>query len=310
MIERSRRTDHPDLARVVVAIDPAASSHEGSDETGIIVAGRDDRGHGYVLADLSGKYQPHDWAKIAITAYRQHGADRIVAEVNNGGEMVEATLRTIDANVPFTAVHASRGKFARAEPVSALYEQNRCHHVGVPFERLEEQLTSFTPDMDRGKSGSPDRADAMIWAFHDLLVAREPYAGLFEWYQNALPAPRAQTPADAEDDAYPHPGAIIAPSAPASAQGCPGASAPSSSSPTDPSCISRPVPESASNPTALARSSWTAPTPTTSRTCCVRAAASESKHWVEANNFPFGSSAKFIEVQVNRNLPAIKPRFR
>jgi phage terminase large subunit-like protein len=100
----------PELTRIVVAIDPAASSGEDADETGIIVAGRDAGGRGYVLADRSGHYTPTEWAQAAIALYRQHKADRIVAEVNNGGDMVEATLRMVDANVPFTAVHASRGK--------------------------------------------------------------------------------------------------------------------------------------------------------------------------------------------------------
>jgi phage terminase large subunit-like protein len=112
----------PDLVRVVVAIDPAASSGEDADETGIIVAGRDKDSRGYVLADLSGHYTPIEWARIACTAYHAHSADRIVAEINNGGEMVENTIRVVDDNVAYTGVHASRGKVVRAEPVSALYE--------------------------------------------------------------------------------------------------------------------------------------------------------------------------------------------
>jgi predicted phage terminase large subunit-like protein len=190
MLDRTRRSEAPDLQRVVVAIDPAASSHEGSDETGIIVAGKDDRGHGYVLEDLSGRYQPAEWAKTAIAAYRRHAADRIVAEVNNGGEMVENTLRMIDPNVPFTAVHASRGKFVRAEPVAALFEQNKIHLVGS-FPRLEDQLTGFVPDLDRAKAGSPDRADSMIWALTELMVERTPYQGLFEWYAKEAAAAAA-----------------------------------------------------------------------------------------------------------------------
>jgi predicted phage terminase large subunit-like protein len=182
MLDRCRRAEAPDLARVVVAIDPAASSHEDSDESGIIVAGRDNNGHGYILEDRSGRYQPADWARAAIAAYRAHGADRIVAEVNNGGEMVENTIRMVDPNVPFTAVHASRGKFVRAEPVAALFEQNRVHLVGN-FPELEDQLTGFTADMDRARTGSPDRADSMIWAMHELLVEREPFAGLLDWYR-------------------------------------------------------------------------------------------------------------------------------
>jgi phage terminase large subunit-like protein len=125
IIDAARQAAARQLTRIVVAIDPAATSGEDADETGIIVVGKDTQGHGYVLADASGKYQPIEWAKLAITAYRAHHADRIVAERNNGGAMVEATIRTVDGNVPVTTVWASRGKAARAEPVSALYEQGR-----------------------------------------------------------------------------------------------------------------------------------------------------------------------------------------
>ena len=182
MLDRARRDRAPDLARIVVAIDPAVSSKEGSDETGVIVAGKDERGHGWVLEDLSGRYPPAQWARIGIDAYRRHSADRIVAEVNQGGDLVESTIRMVDPNVPFTAVHASRGKFVRAEPVAALFEQNRVHLVGS-FPLLEDQLTSFVPDIDRGKAGSPDRCDAMTWALTELIVEREPYAALFRWYE-------------------------------------------------------------------------------------------------------------------------------
>jgi phage terminase large subunit-like protein len=189
-IEAARRERAPDLTRVVVAIDPAVSTSEGSDETGIIVAGKDERDNGYVLADLSGSYQPATWARTAIEAYRRHCADRIVAEVNNGGDMVENTLHTIDPNVPYTAVHASRGKITRAEPVAALYEQNKVHHVGG-FPLLEEQMTSFTADIDRAKLGSPDRVDALVWALTELVVERIPYAGLLEYYQRETARMRA-----------------------------------------------------------------------------------------------------------------------
>ena len=182
-IEAARVGALPDLVRVVVAIDPAAASSENSDETGIVVAGRDAGGHGYVLADASGRYPPAEWARAAIAAFRANQADRIVAEVNNGGEMVEATLRTVDPNVPFRAVRASRGKAARAEPVAALYEQGRMHHLGA-FAALEDQMCAFTSDFDRHAAGySPDRVDALVWAFTDLLV--EPHAGdaIFEAYR-------------------------------------------------------------------------------------------------------------------------------
>ena len=157
------------LRRIVVAIDPAVSNHEGSDETGIIVAGLGGDGHAYVLEDLSGRYAPNEWASRAIAAYRQHQADRIVIEKNQGGLMAEGTLRALDGNVPITAVHASRGKVTRAEPISALYEQGRVHHVGN-FSKLEDQLTAFTSDFDRGRAGySPDRLDALVWAISNLI---------------------------------------------------------------------------------------------------------------------------------------------
>jgi len=172
----------PDLVRIVVAIDPATTSGEDADETGIIVAGKDGGGRGYVLADRSGHYTPTEWAQLAIALYRQHKADRIVAEVNNGGDMVEATLRMIDPNVPYTAVHASRGKVVRAEPVAALYEQQpgRVFHVGT-FATMEDQMCAFTTDFDRKKAGfSPDRCDALVWAFTELLVDQMEGYGIFE----------------------------------------------------------------------------------------------------------------------------------
>ena len=169
LIEAARvPADTPiDLQRIVVAIDPAISVGEESDETGIIVAGLgwDDRG--YVLEDLSGKYSPTEWATKAIAAYRRWRADRIVAEVNQGGEMVTNTLRVVDPNAPVRTVHAKRGKLIRAEPVSALYEQRRVHHVGS-FDELEDQLCTFAP----GVTDSPDRLDAFVYALSDLMVAR------------------------------------------------------------------------------------------------------------------------------------------
>lgn len=182
LIDGARVTEAPDLARVVVAIDPAVSSHEGSDETGIVVAGRGHDGHGYVLADVSGHYAPAEWARRAIALYAEHEADRIVAEVNNGGEMVEATLRVVDPNVPFTAVHASHGKVARAEPVAALYEQGRVHHLGA-LPQLEDQMCAFTSDGDAG-GGSPDRVDALVWALTELLLVPLPSAGIRDLYRD------------------------------------------------------------------------------------------------------------------------------
>ena len=187
IIEAARAQAAPSLTRVVVAIDPAATSNAHADETGIIVAGGDGQGQGWVLADVSGRYQPTEWAKTAIAAYRAHHADRIVAEVNHGGEMIEATLRVIDPNVPFAAVRASRGKIARAEPAAALYEQGRVRHVGT-FPQLEDQMFSFVPaghgDADLRPAGhSPDRVDALVWALTDLLIEPMPDQGIFEVYR-------------------------------------------------------------------------------------------------------------------------------
>jgi phage terminase large subunit-like protein len=172
-IDRSRVAQMPfwDLERVVVAIDPAVTSGEDSDETGIIAAAVDSSGHGYVLEDASGRLQPHEWAAKAIQLYHKHSADRIVAERNNGGEMVEHTIRSVDSNVSFRSVVASRGKVTRAEPISALYEQGRVHHVGT-FATLEDQMCSFTSDFDRARAGfSPDRLDALVWALTELVLA-------------------------------------------------------------------------------------------------------------------------------------------
>jgi predicted phage terminase large subunit-like protein len=169
-IDAARVDAAPPLRRVVVAIDPAVTSGEEADETGIIVAGTGENGEGYVLEDLSGRYPPIEWARIAVTAYRRHRADRIVAETNNGGEMVEATIRMVDANASFKAVHASRGKYTRAEPVSALYEQGRVHHVAM-FATLEDQMCNFSADLDRERAKmSPDRVDALVWALTELMV--------------------------------------------------------------------------------------------------------------------------------------------
>lgn len=170
MIDGLRIKEPPELIRVVVAIDPAVTSGEHSDETGIIVAGKDRDGHGYVLADLTCRKSPEGWAREAIRAYHAYEADRIIAEVNQGGDMVEHTLRMVDRTIPYKAVHASRGKRTRAEPVAALYEQGKIHHVGS-FPQLEDQMCLYTPD---GYDGSPDRVDALVWAFTELLVDDRP----------------------------------------------------------------------------------------------------------------------------------------
>jgi phage terminase large subunit-like protein len=188
LIDGTRISAAPELTRIVVAIDPAATSGEDADETGVVVVGQDEKGEGYVLADCSGRYTPIEWARIAISAYRSHHADRIVAERNNGGDMVEATLRMVDQNVPVTTVWASRGKVTRAEPISALYEQGRMHHVGT-FPQLEDQMTNFTSDFDREVAGySPDRLDAMVWAATELLVEPMASYGIFELYRRQAEA--------------------------------------------------------------------------------------------------------------------------
>jgi phage terminase large subunit-like protein len=158
----------PELERVVVAIDPAAKSNAESNETGIVVAARGVDKHGYLFEDLSGRFSPDRWARKAVDAFERHGGDRVVGEVNNGGEMVEHTLRTVAPNVPFKAVHASKGKRTRAEPIAALYEQKRIHHVGL-FEALEDQMCTWEPNSGQD---SPDRLDATVWAFHELFPSR------------------------------------------------------------------------------------------------------------------------------------------
>jgi phage terminase large subunit-like protein len=152
------------IARVVVAIDPATTSTEGSDETGIVVAAKGSDGRGYVLADRSLRGSPDAWARAAVDAAHEFRADRVVAEANNGGDMVELTLRTVDRSLPYRKVWASRGKQTRAEPVAALYEQSKVHHLGA-FPELEAQMTGWVP----GQS-SPDRLDAAVYALSDLLV--------------------------------------------------------------------------------------------------------------------------------------------
>ena len=154
------------LARIVVSIDPAITANEESDLTGIIVAGIDVNGTAYILEDKTDMYMPEQWARAAINLYHEYEADQIVAERNQGGEMVRSTLRTVDDSVPIKLVHASRGKFARAEPVSALYERGKVKHVKW-LSDLEEQMVTWEP---LGSIGSPDRLDAMVWAVTNLLL--------------------------------------------------------------------------------------------------------------------------------------------
>ena len=164
-IDDNRTSQSPALRRIVVAIDPAVTAGEDSNETGIIVAGVDSSGRGYVIDDRTIKASPAEWASAAVAAYHTHKADVIVAEANQGGDLVSTLIRTVDDRVPIKMVRASRGKRTRAEPVAALYEQGKVHHVGF-FIDLEDQMCSWVPDV----GDSPDRLDALVWAFTELMI--------------------------------------------------------------------------------------------------------------------------------------------
>ena len=152
--------------RIVIAIDPAVTQNKNSSETGIVVAGLGEDNLYYIIDDLSGKYSPDGWARKCIDAYYKYDADKIIAEVNNGGDLVEKVVRTIDMNVNFGSVRATKGKYLRAEPVSALYEQNRViHKKAFPF--LEDQMCNYNPI---SYTGSPDRLDALVWALTELTL--------------------------------------------------------------------------------------------------------------------------------------------
>ena len=169
LLEELRRSkeDLPALAKIVIAIDPATTSNEKSDETGIIVAGIDEHNQGYVLEDLSLKTKPNKWAEISVNAYEDFQADCIIAESNQGGDMVKSLIKTVNENVPVKLIHASRGKYTRAEPVSALYEQKRIYHIGS-FPKLEDQLCNWVQGED-----SPDRLDALVWALTELILNKK-----------------------------------------------------------------------------------------------------------------------------------------
>jgi phage terminase large subunit-like protein len=203
MIARARVTDLPkaDRQHVVVAVDPSGASSrddERADEIGIVVAARGADGHAYVLADRSLRDAPAAWGRVAVQAYRDFDADRIVAEENFGGEMVRFVIRAADPNLSVHMISASRGKVLRAEPVSALYEQGVVHHVGR-FAVLEDQLCAFTTAGYRGE-GSPDHADALVFAVTELMLKADNTA-IIEFYRLKV-----------EDQAQP---AAAAPEAPA-----------------------------------------------------------------------------------------------
>lgn len=193
----------PDMVEIVVSVDPPATSNPDSDEAGITVCGRGTDGRGYLLADWSMQGSPDEWGRAAVLAYDEFKADRIVAESNQGGEMVSFTIascakamrlegqRNADF-VPITLVNATRGKVIRAEPISALYEQNRVSHIGT-FAKLEDQMTEFTRDFDRSESGySPDRVDSLVWAFTHLMLDHDQSSGIVDYYRQEAEALRAK----------------------------------------------------------------------------------------------------------------------
>ncbi|CAO4843981.1 MAG: hypothetical protein CNLJKLNK_00315 [Holosporales bacterium] len=161
--------DSKKFKRVVVAVDPAATHHEQSDETGIVVAALTDDNIVFILDDVSGRFSPLDWGQRAVEAYRRYQADRLVAEVNKGGDMVERIVKSIDFQISYKSVRATRGKNIRAEPIAALYEQNRVFHI-KPMRELEQQLCEYIPHKTHK---SPDRLDALVWAVTELLLVCE-----------------------------------------------------------------------------------------------------------------------------------------
>lgn len=175
LLDEHRVAKAPSCARIVIGVDPAVSGGEGANETGIIVCGMAVDGNAYVMGDWSLAGSPDAWARKVIAAYRLHNADLIVAEANQGGDMVRQVLNAVLPDVPVKLVRATRGKYVRAEPVSALYEQGRVRHAGV-LPDLEDQMTSFT-SVRAGDGRSPDRVDALVWAltelFPDVIAAGE-----------------------------------------------------------------------------------------------------------------------------------------
>ena len=165
LLNQTRVTQAPHLVRVVVGVDPAASSDPANAETGIVAAGRDANNHVYILRDVSGHYSPQEWAQQALGLHQVFDGDAIIGESNHGGEMVEAVIIGEDPFAPFELVHASRGKQARAEPIALLYQRGLVHHVGR-LQQLEEQMcTPYDPGSTVRRY---DRMDALVWAVHEL----------------------------------------------------------------------------------------------------------------------------------------------
>lgn len=173
LIDETRVREAPQLERIVIAVDPARQAKENCDDSGIVVVGKGYDGHAYVLEDLTLKGSPYDWARAATVAFYTHRADKVIGEVNNGGDMVETTIHSIDPNLPFDPVQATRGKAKRAEPIAALYQQKKVHHVGNKMKKLEKQMARFT-----GINGKrDDRVDALCWGLHYLMFS-EGFSGL------------------------------------------------------------------------------------------------------------------------------------
>lgn len=175
LLEDCRVRSPPELRRVVVAVDPPASSGPLADACGIVVAALGSDGRGYVLADESVQsLAPEQWARAVVASAERHAADRVVAEVNNGGEMVTAVMRSVSFSLPIKAVRAAVGKVARAEPVASLYTAGRVSHVGA-FPALEDEMCGLMIGGSyAGPGRSPDRADALVWALTELLLGPVP----------------------------------------------------------------------------------------------------------------------------------------
>lgn len=181
MIQYQQPTYSPEgrleLERIVIAVDPATTTHDHSDETGIVVAGIDVSKQAYILEDLSGKLSPHDWGRRVVDSYYRLKADRIVVEINKGGDLVENVLKSIDPTIPLKSVRATRGKYTRAEPIAALYEQHRVFHA-TPLSTLEQQICDYIPGIT---AKSPDRMDALVWALTELMLESEKQPKLKIW---------------------------------------------------------------------------------------------------------------------------------
>lgn len=174
-VDKNRVSVAPEMQRIVVAVDPSGTKGDGQgDDIGIVVVGKGVDGRAYLLADRTCHLSPDGWGRQAVKAYNDFGADRIVAEKNYGGAMVEAVIKMTDKTVSYKSVNATRGKVVRAEPIAALYEQDRVSHVGS-FPDLEDQMFSFTPSGYVGE-GSPDRADALVWALTELMLGGSRYS--------------------------------------------------------------------------------------------------------------------------------------